>query len=190
MDAIANPGMPPTPDETEPDQRADPTTQPADPKEIEFVEGRLSFFIGDYKRKRNNNRDLSNSVKITTIAVGAIVTILIGLKPSFDATPTAPWLSALTLVLSAGLTSLGAWEAFADHRWKWIRYRATLSALYTIQDDFHFRRKSKQNLTVKEVEEFYMQMRGAVHETNQEWMSQRGNAISDGGKGGAKGVPA
>ena len=185
MDAVGEP-RPSSPARS--DQPSDSDSLPADPAEVEFVEGRLSFFIKDYKKKRDKSRALSNSVKIASIALGAIVTILIGLKPSFDTSyaNAALSISAITLVLSAGLTSLGAWEAFADHRWKWIRYRATLSMLYTIQDDFHFRQKSKSGLSVKDVREYYIQMRNAVHETNQEWMAQRGNSISDGGKGGDK----
>jgi hypothetical protein len=191
MDATAEAGSL-TLSGTDANQPVDPSTRPADAGEMEFLEERLTFFIKDYKNKRDKSRDLSNSVKIISISVGAIVTILVGLKSAFDATypSVGIWISAVTLILSAALTSLGAWEAFADHRWKWIRYRATLSALYTIQDDFRFGRASKGGMSVEQVTEFYRQVRNAVHETNQEWMAQRGNSLGEGNKGGEKGTAA
>jgi hypothetical protein len=160
---------------------------PATPEAIQFVDDRLHFFIKDYKKKRNRSRDLSNAIKFTSISLGGLVTVLIGLKPLLENNAISKWLPAVTLILSAFLTSLGAWEAFADHRWKWIRYRATLSSLYTIQEDFCFRRMNTQQLTLGDITEYYTQMRNAVHETNQEWMSQRGNSIGNAaqsGKGG------
>lgn len=192
MEGIAGSGMSSNPIVSEQDQPPDPDTLPAGEDEIEFVKWRLEFFIGDYKKKRNRSRDLSNYVRIISIGVGALVTVLIGARPSSDtiSANTERWLSVITLVLSAGLTALGSWEAFADHRWKWIRYRATLSALYTIQDDFEFRQKGKSGLSVGDVKEFYMQVRNAVHETNQEWMAQRGNAITGGGKDDTRPKPS
>jgi hypothetical protein len=89
----------------------------------------------------------------------------------------------VTLVVSASLTALGAWDAFADHRWKWIRYRATLSMLYTLQEDLDYRQASKTQLSADEIDQYFQQLKQTVHETSQEWMSQRGNVISSGGSG-------
>jgi hypothetical protein len=182
MDLADKAPIDPKPSETESDRAAEPDTLSAQQDEIAFLENRISFFISDYKKKRNKSRDLSNTVKILSLGLGALITLLIGLKPFLDA-GLAPYLSAITLLLSVCLTALGAWEAFADHRWKWIRYRATLSTLYTIQDDFHFRQKSRPAISAGDVKGFYAQLRTAVHETNQEWMAQRGNAISGDNKG-------
>ena len=61
--------------------------------------------------------------------------------------------------------------------------------LYTLQEDLDYRQASKTQLSADEIDQYYQQLKQTVYETNQEWMSQRGNVISSGG-GGEKGGSA
>jgi hypothetical protein len=153
----------------------------------EFIHDHLDFFIKDYRNKRNQSRDSAGRFKIINILTAGMVTLLLGIKSSPVLPSTADgYLSLGALVLSACITSLNIWESFADYRWKWIRYRATLSALYTIRDDFLYAKSGGSVLTAELVDNFYDQLKRAVHETNEEWMSQRGTAIGGGTNNGGQ----
>jgi hypothetical protein len=46
-----------------------------------------------------------------------------------------------------------------------------------MRDDFLYARAGSDNLSPEVLDSFYDQLKRAVHETNEEWMSQRGTAI-------------
>lgn len=145
---------------------------------IAFLQERFKFFIKDYKAKRNNARRLSNTFTLVTILSGTFLTLLLGIK---SINMFAVWeseLSLLALTLSVAITALNAWLSFTDYKWKWIRYRATLSTLYTIQDDFQYMQTSLSPNRSSKCDEIFELLKRTVHETNEEWMSQRGNAIT------------
>jgi hypothetical protein len=153
---------------------------------VEFIEDRLNWFIDDYRKKRNQSRDAAGNFKLINIFTSGTVTLLLGIKssPIFSGSIEG-YLSLMALALSTGVTALSIWESFADYRWKWIRYRATLSTLYTIRDDFIYAQSGGNILTQEDIDQFYDQLKRAVHETNEEWMSQRGTAIGGAGNTGA-----
>lgn len=138
----------------------------------------IEFFIEDFKEKRNFSRDRANLFTKITICLGASLTIVLGTKSFSILSLFSDQISVLALVMSASSTALSSWIAFADHKWKWIRYRSTLSTLYTIRDDLRYAESAGKPLEEKDLNEFFDRLKAAVHETNLEWMSQRGNAIS------------
>jgi hypothetical protein len=159
---------------------------------VKFFESRLQFFIKDYRQKRNKNRQCAKWLTGTTIVVAGAVTVLIAVRDSPIAIfrANAEFLGFASLVLSASLTGLGAWDAFEDYRWKWIRYRSTLSKLYAVEDEFGFGKSTNSGMTVATIEQLFARLKSAVDETNEEWTSERGKRIGDfkaGGRGGTNG---
>jgi hypothetical protein len=88
-------------------------------------------------------------------------------------------ISISSLALSAAITALATWEAFSDHRWKWVRYRALLSVLYRIKEDMLYRLQKTPPMTVGELDVIYRDLKQAMHETNQEWTGKRSPNITD-----------
>jgi len=170
-----------------PDKRKKTSEQHTFTRKIDFLEDRLNWFIDDYKHKRNLSRDAAGRFKLVNIFISGFVTLLLGIKsvPVFPAS-TENYFSLVALIFSTGVTAVSIWESFADYRWKWIRYRATLSTLYTIRDDFYYAKSGGVDLAPEVIDQFYDQLKRAVHETNEEWMSQRGTAIGGGSNTGAK----
>jgi hypothetical protein len=150
---------------------------------IKHFEQRLQFFIINFDKKRHFSRVEAFGIQRASITLGAAVTILIGARPLLKGHDGVydELLSIVTLLLSAVLTALGAWESFAGHKWRWVRYRTSLHTLYAIKEDFEFD-KSKGELTAERVDGYYMQLRNAVHETNQEWAARRAGLDSGGGR--------
>jgi hypothetical protein len=157
-----------------------PGAEDAPPELMALIEERLAFYIADYRAKRNQSRRWTTALKVTTILLAAGITIISGFAASKMLAAWAEYAGLMTLVLGVTLTALGAWEAFVDHRWKWIRYRVTLAGLYTLEDELRFRHASGQALGAAEAASLFQRLQHIVHETNQEWMSQRGQTLRGG----------
>jgi hypothetical protein len=142
----------------------------------EFLKDRLRYHIEDYKKKRDYNRSAAAFIKSSTIILGGVTTAILGLKgynflPGFDNQATA-----FALIFSAVSTMITAWEAFADHTWKWIRYRSMLARLYEIRDQFHFGIVENPLLPPDKTQEFFDQLEAALREVNEAWVNKHTKA--------------
>jgi hypothetical protein len=146
--------------------------------QTDYIEKKLRFLIYDYKTKRDENRDDAAQYRKITIVLGSLVTLLLAIKQTPQLKEWQEWFSLAALAISTGLTGLAAWESFTDYRWKWIRYRTTLSNLYSLRDEVHFAKAGNAGLlTDEDVRKFHGLLQETVHESNEEWMKQRGTAI-------------
>jgi hypothetical protein len=146
--------------------------------QTDYIEKKLRFLIYDYKTKRDENRDDAAQNRKITIILGSVVTLLLAVKQAPELKEWQEWFSLGALAISTSLTGLAAWESFTDYRWKWIRYRTTLSNLYSLRDDVHFAKAGNAGLlTDEDVRKFHSLLLETVHESNEEWMKQRGMAI-------------
>jgi Protein of unknown function (DUF4231) len=147
--------------------------KPASLDALAFVAEKMAAMLADYTQKRNFSRLVVNVTKVGSIIAGAVLTIVIGSKPLFKDEHMSSVLVIVALVISTGLTALATWEAFSDHRWKWVRYRASISTLYRLQDDLCYMQKKDAPISVVQLDAFYELLKQAIHETNEEWMSKR-----------------
>jgi hypothetical protein len=146
--------------------------------QTDFIEKKLRFLIHDYKTKRDENRDDAAQTRKIAIVLGSLVTLLLAVKQISQFKDFEEWFSLVALALSTVLTGLAAWESFTDYRWKWIRYRTTLSNLYSLRDEMHFAKAGNAGqLTNEDVQKFHKLLQETIHESNEEWMKQRGTAI-------------
>jgi len=147
---------------------------------IDFLRERLHYHIDEYKEKRNQRRKRANVYRFGAIVLGAIITLLLAVKTSVNAKwPGADEiLSTIALLFSTIVTAMGSWETFSDYRGKWIRSRSTLVTLYNIRDDLRYALAGNEELPNTEFDKFYERLRLALSETNEDWVSRRGNAIA------------
>jgi hypothetical protein len=147
----------------------------------EFLKKRLRFHINEYKEKRNNSRRQTKAFKLINIVLGALITFFLAIKTSAifkDYADVDPILSNIALLFSTLVTALTAWDTFADYRGKWIRSRSVLVTLYNIRDDLRYTLAGDGKPLEAVISEFYERLKLALNETNEEWMSNRGNALS------------
>jgi hypothetical protein len=140
---------------------------------VDFLRKHLADYIAKYHAKRNNIRAAANITKLVTIIFWAMTTISLGLKSYAGAGMWEERLPAFALITSTLVTALATWEGFADYRWRWIRYRATLYALYNIRDDLEFQLSGTGVRSVADVDNFYNRIKLTLKETNEQWVSQR-----------------
>ena len=77
------------------------------------------------------------------------------------------------------LTSVTAWESFADYRGRWVRKRTTLGVLLNIRDDLEFAVAKGEELTTQRLTEFRDRYNRCLAEEQQLWLAERSKTISD-----------
>jgi hypothetical protein len=141
-------------------------------KEVEFLQEKLKWGRDSFYKKRIINRRIAFWIKMATVAIGALTTIILGIKsyPCFKEYADA--LSISALCLSATVPVLLAWESFHDYRWLWIRYTSTANALYSISDDLEYAVRGGA-ITKKQLDDLYQRLQDTLQETNKAWSEKR-----------------
>jgi hypothetical protein len=140
-----------------------------DPR-AKFIHERIRHYIKHYREKRDKNRLLARTMRSFVILCGATITILLGIK---GRGPYEELLSAIAFTLSAAVTAATSWDAFADHHWKWIRYRGVLHRLFQIRDRFKYSAICGKDLTQDELDEVFKEMQTAVQDLDDRWTEQQ-----------------
>jgi hypothetical protein len=148
---------------------------------ISFLNKRLQYHIDDYLKKRNQSRWLANAYKGSVVVLGALITILLGVKAYVKA-DQYEYVTMLALVFSTAVTAMTSWETFADYRGKWIRERSVLVILYDIRDDLSYALAGSKQLSDEETDKFYDRLRLALSLVNEQWMTVRAKAIDGGAR--------
>jgi hypothetical protein len=120
-------------------------------------------------------------IQVLVIFAGAAVTVFLGVKNLIAG--YEGMLSATALVLSAVVTAGASWDAFDDPHWKWIRYRAALTQLFAIRDEFKYRMAGDPPLTQEELREVFDQLQLTVKAVEDDWTTQRVEQTKDRTKG-------
>jgi len=113
---------------------------------------------------------------MTIVVLGAVTTMVLGLKPYAHFAHGDELLTAVALVLSAAIPIFAAWEAFFDHRWLWVRYTAMLSSLYAIQEELKYAHAAGEMDEAK-LDSLFERLQGVLEAENREWLSKRQKEI-------------
>lgn len=145
-----------------------------DDGQIQFLKHALQREIKSFQKKRLRNQKLAARLKIAAVALGASTTALLGLKEiQFLHGCPANIISIVAILFSAGATAVGAMEQFFDHRWLWVTYTATLTALYAISDDFEYWIAGPNNNSKSELDKFYSRFQSTLRDVDAAWAQKR-----------------
>jgi hypothetical protein len=150
------------------EQRDSDAGRPTDPR-AQIIHDRLKRYIRHYRKKRDQNRFFTIATRLFVIVAGGTITVLLGLK---NAGAYETGISTTALILSAAVTAATSWDAFADHHWKWIRYRAVLHELFAVRDDFGYQTAAERPLTQTHYDETFQRLQAAVKHLDDEWTAQ------------------
>lgn len=104
-------------------------------EKLKLIESEIDDRVREFARKRHGDKRRAFGLKVLSVLLAAIITVLLGLKVE------AGWsdlLRNIALVFGALITVINAYEAFYDYRALWIRRTVTLVNLYKLQRDFRF----------------------------------------------------
>jgi hypothetical protein len=104
-------------------------------EKLKLIESEIDERVREFARKRKDDKHWAFGLKVMSVLLAAIITVLLGLQVGED------WggvLKNIALVFGALITVINAYEAFYDYRALWIRRTVTLVNLYKLQRDFRF----------------------------------------------------
>jgi len=146
--------------------------------QYEVLRAKVVSNIGSFRNKRDSNRKLAFRIKITIVSIGALTTIVLGLKSYVDFPKSNEILSSLALVLSALIPIFAAWESFFDHRWLWVRYTGTLNSLYAVNDELEYGRAAG-TINKEQLDALFKRLQRALAEVDSEWTDKRKDAVPE-----------
>ena len=161
---------------------------PDDPvsHKIDFLRTQLQTNINGFRNLRAVSKRKAFVLRMSVVLLGALTTLLLGLKsnPLFESYENE--ISAAALLCSATVPILSAWDAFFDYRWLWVRYTSAQQTLYGVLDDLEFEMGAGP-ISDARLEELYKRFRAALEETNSAWRDRR-NRMEAGPEGNRAGA--
>ncbi len=137
-----------------------------------FLESELNDQIARYRHKRIRDKNKAFLLKMMTVVLSGLISILLGLKVPGD---LADLFKAVALVFGATITVANAIEAFFDHRSLWIRWTVTLARLYDLQSNlkFYVSGMDEAKLPADQLSKFHDQLRKILQDDLASWLRLR-----------------
>lgn len=144
----------------------------AEKEALSFLETQIDERIADAKKKRNRDKSKSATLKMTSVVLAGVVTVLVGLQGDrFD----QKLLRNLALTLGATITVVNAFDAFYDHKSLWVKRTATLAKLYDLKRELKFEvaKKEPEIIDNGALTRFHNILGAILKEDLQEWLKLR-----------------
>ena len=141
---------------------------------LNWLQAEVDLLVSRYQNDSRNYKKQAFRLKIVSVFLAAIVTVLLGLKLNDDALAAA--FSNGALVLSAAITVLSAYEAFFDPRALWVRETVTFARLKDLQRDLRFWAAGldPDAVDAAEVERFKLRLDSVLEDTLKYWVKIKG----------------
>ncbi|MCF8371354.1 MAG: DUF4231 domain-containing protein [Bacteroidales bacterium] len=143
-------------------------------EQVEFFTKELKTLTDRYKNESSRYKKTAFRLKIISVLLAAIITVLLGIK--FGDASLTNALSNVSLVLGASITVLSAYEAFFDPKALWVRETVTFVRLKDLQRDLDFWRSGidPNEITTEELNKFKIRLDLILEDTLKYWMKIRG----------------
>src|SRR5215510_3127854 len=105
------------------------------PEQIEYLKKSLDDQINSFKRRRIQNRRFSIWLRVLIISLGALITVLLGVKVDSALQQS---LNNLALLCGAVISLATAVESFFNYRELYVRYTVTYTQLLNLKSDLEF----------------------------------------------------
>lgn len=145
-------------------------------EQLDYFTSELKVLVDRYKHESSHYKIIAFRLKIISVLLAAIITILLGLKFSHSNVEVSNILSNIALFLGASITVLSAYEAFFDPRALWVRETVTFVRLKDLQRDLDFWKSGNDpsEITLEELRIFKMRLDRILDDTLKYWMKIRG----------------
>lgn len=141
---------------------------------LNWLQAEIDVLVGRYQNDSRAYKRQAFRLRIVSVFLAAIVTVLLGLKLKDEALTAA--FSNGALVLSAAITVLSAYEAFFDPRALWVRETVTFARLKDLQRDLRFwaAGQDPDAMDPAAVERFKVRLDLVLEDTLKYWMKIKG----------------
>lgn len=141
---------------------------------LECLKMDIEKLVTRYQSEAHQYKNQAFRLRIVSVVLASIITILLGLKLGNDSMTTV--FSNVALILSSAITVLSAYEAFFDPRALWVRETVTFARLKDLERDLRYwsAGQDPETIDIKEVEAFKQRLDGILEETLKYWMKIKG----------------
>jgi uncharacterized protein DUF4231 len=140
----------------------------------QYLEHQLDQLIQRFKSDRDRHRRSGLLLRVLTVSLAGLVTILLGWKaPSGETTSI---LTNVALVLSVAITVVTAYEAFFDPSTLWVRETMVLSRLTDLRRDLAYAVAGGTDGEPDQaaVKDFKMRLDAILEDSLKAWLRLRG----------------
>jgi hypothetical protein len=143
-------------------------------QQLEFFIEELDKLVNRYKDESTQYKKKALRLKIISVFLAAIITVLLGIKLGDDSWTNT--LSNISLILGASITVLSAYEAFFDPRALWVRETVTFVRLKDLQRDLAFWKSGidPNDFAPEELTNFKQRLDLILQDTLKYWMKIKG----------------
>jgi len=141
--------------------------------EAKFLRESLESYIRLFKKRGQDNKRIAFLIRMIIVCIGALTTILLGIRQYSFVEQYEDYLLAMAFSLSAVIPIFATWEAFFDHRWLWVHNRLTVDSLYAISDDLEYMLVGENAVTKDELKELHLRLQQVLQETSSAWFGKR-----------------
>lgn len=141
---------------------------------LSWLQQEVDTLVHRYQRESEQYKQEAFRLKIVSVFLAAVVTVLLGLK--LQNTKLAEWFSNVALVLSTTITVLSAYEAFFDPRALWVRETVTFARLKDLQRDLRFWASGREpeSIDAESLDRFKLRLDAILDDSLKYWMKIRG----------------
>lgn len=122
--------------------------------EFDYLEQQVKSSINVLKEKSQINKNKTRWVNGLSIALGALITLTLGLDLA-DA--YSDYQKNLALIFGALLTIVNGWNAFFDYKKLWSRQKSTLLDLYQLRNELGYR-SAKEDYEISDLFDKYQRI--------------------------------
>jgi len=141
---------------------------------LTWLQKEVDTLVSRYQRDSSLYKKQAFRLKIISVCLAAVITVLLGLK--LENIALSAVFSNAALVLSAIITVLSAYEAFFDPRALWVRETVTFARLKDLQRDLRFwsAGQDPESIDVEALNRFKVRLDSVLEDTLKYWMKIRG----------------
>lgn len=141
--------------------------------QFNWLKKEVEDLLKHYKADRDRHKNLALWLKILSVLLAAIVTILLGLQVDEN---IETLLKNIALMMGATITVINAYEAFFDPRALWVKETSVYVRLKDLKRDMEFYRMGRDDQAVRETDiaKFKERLTDILADSLQEWLKIRG----------------
>jgi len=139
---------------------------------IEQVKSDVADRIKWARTSRIDDRRKSAFIAVYTGVASAITTICIGIV-SFLPDSYSSFFGVVSLITSASLTVVAAWDGIFQHKKLWINTAITLNELFELDTDIRHVEASTNGITQALTNQFYLRYKKIMKNSNDRWKDIR-----------------
>jgi len=142
-----------------------------DPKSL--LDNQLKAVTEKYDSDRSRHKRLALWLKMSTSALGALSTVLLGWQNAGVYTVA---LKNLALMSSALITVVAAYDAFFDPRKLWVRETFVLNSLKDLKREWDLATAMRPTATAEDVTTYSNRFNGILAKSLEEWVKAHNSA--------------